>query len=275
LVAPLVAYEFINIPMPNLHPSLAALLDFSGQTVVITGANRGLGKAMAARFWQAGANVALLARNQSELDNAVAELRGERDDADGLYSASVDVAVTEQVDLAAKEILAKWQRVDVLINNAGIVSPGSYDKIDLDEWDRLLNANLTGSYRMVRAFAPTMQQQRSGRIINISSITAQTGGVSGGVHYAAAKGGMLAMTKTLARDLAPYNITVNSITPGQIDSRPNMLNDEARHRIEAMIPLGRLGHVDDIAYAALFLASPMAAYITGFTLDINGGLLKR
>lgn len=261
--------------MPNLHPSLATLLDFSGQTVVITGANRGLGKAMAARFWQAGANVALLARNQSELDNAVAELRGERDDPDGLYSASVDVAVTKQVDQAAKEILARWQRVDVLINNAGIVSPGSYDKIDLDEWDRLLNANLTGSYRMVRAFAPTMQQQHSGRIINISSITAQTGGVSGGVHYSAAKGGMLAMTKTLARDLAPYNITVNSITPGQIDSRPNMLSEESRQRIEAMIPLGRLGHVDDIAYAAMFLASPMAGYITGFTLDVNGGLLKR
>jgi NAD(P)-dependent dehydrogenase (short-subunit alcohol dehydrogenase family) len=190
------------------------------------------------------------------------------------YSAS-DVGSTEQVNHAAAQILDKWGRVDVLINNAAIIRAGSYDKIDLDEWERILNANLTGAYRMVRAFAPTMQAQRSGRIINISSISAQTGGVSGGVHYSASKGGMLAMTKTLARDLAPYNIMVNSITPGQIDSREEVVSDELRQRIEAMIPLGHLGHVDDIAYAALFLASPMARYITGFTLDVNGGLLKR
>ena len=261
--------------MSNHQSPLAALLDFRGQVVVITGANRGLGKAMAARFWQAGAKVALLARDQSALDAVAAELLAERDDPGGLYWARLDVAVTDDVERVAAEILTKWGRVDVLINNAGIVSGGTYDKIDLDEWERVLNANLTGAYRMVRAFAPTMQQQYSGRIINISSITAQTGGVSGGVHYAASKGGMLAMTKTLSRDLAPYNVTVNSITPGQIDSRGDMLSDEARQRIEAMIPLGRLGHVDDIAYAALFLASPMASYITGFTLDVNGGLLKR
>lgn len=261
--------------MAELHPSIASLLDFSGQVVVITGANRGLGRAMALRFWQAGANVALLARTQRDLDAVAGELLQERDEPDALYSASVDVGNTAQVNQAAEQILAKWGRCDVLINNAALISPGSYEKIDLDEWDRLINANLTGAYRMVRAFAPTMQQQRSGRIINMSSISAQTGGVSGGVHYSASKGGLLAMTKTLARDLAPYNITVNAITPGQIDSRPNMLSDEARRRIEAMIPLGKLGHVDDIAYAALFLASPMARYITGLTLDVNGGLLKR
>jgi len=128
---------------------------------------------------------------------------------------------------------------------------------------------------MSRAASAAMIPAKYGRIINISSISAQTGGVSGGVHYAASKGGMLAMTKTLARDLAPYNVTVNSITPGQIDSRAGMISDEARGSLESMIPLGRLGHPNDIAYAALFLASPMAAYITGATLDVNGGLLKR
>jgi 3-oxoacyl-[acyl-carrier protein] reductase len=261
--------------MPNLHPSLAALLDFSGQVVVITGANRGLGKAMATRFWQAGANVALLARDQQALDTCAAELLAERAEPEALFRASVDVGNSEQVTQACDQLLAKWSRVDVLINNAAIISAGDYAHIDIDEWERILNANLTGAYRMVRALAPTMQEQRSGRIINISSISAQTGGVSGGVHYSASKGGMLAMTKTLARDLASYNITVNSITPGQIDSRADLLSDDARKRLEAMIPLGRLGHVDDIAYAALFLASPMAAYITGATLDINGGLLKR
>ena len=261
--------------MPDLYPELAALLDFSGQTVVITGANRGLGKAMATRFYQAGANVALLARDMEALREVEAELRNHRNADEALYVASVDVASTEQVNQAAEEILTKWGSIDVLINNAGIVSPGAYEKIDLDEWERILNANLTGAYRMVRAFAPSMQTQRRGSIINVSSITAQTGGVSGGVHYAASKGGMLSMTKTLARDFAHYNIRVNSITPGQIDSRGDMLSGEARQRIEAMIPLGRLGHVDDIAYAALFLASPMSRYITGTTLDVNGGLLKR
>ena len=261
--------------MPNLHPSLAALLDFSGQVVVITGANRGLGKAMATRFWQAGANVALLARNQADLTPWLSELRSQRDDADGLYSASVDVAKTDQVNHAAAQILAKWGRVDVLINNAGIVSPGAYDKIDLDEWERILNANLTGAYRMVRALPPPCNSSAAGAS-SIFHRSRRRQVVSLGVSIIRLpKVGYSAMTKTLARDLAPYNITVNSITPGQIDSRADMLSDESRQHIEAMIPLGRLGHVDDIAYAALFLASPMASYITGTTLDVNGGLLKR
>jgi 3-oxoacyl-[acyl-carrier protein] reductase len=261
--------------MPNLDSSLAALLDFSGKVVVITGASRGLGKAMAAQFWRAGAKVALLARSKVQLDEVAADLLTQRHEPTSIIAATVDVANDDQVIQAAEQILTAWGRVDVLVNNAGLVSGGSYETIDLDEWERVLNANLSGAYRCVRAFAPTMQQQRSGRIINISSISAQTGGVSGGVHYAASKGGMLAMTKTLSRDLAPYNITVNSIAPGQIASRPDMLDDEVHRRIEAMIPLGRLGHVDDIANAVLFLASPMSSYITGITLDVNGGLLKR
>lgn len=259
--------------MTALHPELAALLDFRDQVVIITGAGRGLGQAMALQFHRAGASVALLARSADQLNAVAADLG--RDDADRVLALPVDVGSDQAVADAADAILARWGRADVLLNNAGLISPGPYTQIDLTEWERVLNANLTGAYRMVRAFAPTMQQQRHGRIINISSISAQTGGVSGGVHYAASKGGMLAMTKTLARDLAPYNVTVNSITPGQIDSRPGMISDEARGSLESMIPLGRLGHPNDIAYAALFLASPMAAYITGATLDVNGGLLKR
>jgi 3-oxoacyl-[acyl-carrier protein] reductase len=259
--------------MTALHPELAALLDFRDQVVIITGAGRGLGQAMALQFHRAGASVALLARSADQLNAVAADLG--RDDADRVLALPVDVGSDQAVADAADAILARWGRADVLLNNAGLISPGPYTQIDLTEWERVLNANLTGAYRMVRAFAPTMQQQRHGRIINISSISAQTGGVSGGVHYAASKGGMLAMTKTLARDLAPYNVTVNSITPGQIDSRPGMISDEARGSLESMIPLGRLGHPNDIAYTALFLASPMAAYITGATLDVNGGLLKR
>ena len=259
--------------MTAFHPDLAALLDFTGQVVIITGAGRGLGQAMAATFHRAGAAVALLARSADQINAVAADLGS--DDPMRVLALPVDVGSDQEVAAAADTILTRWGRADVLINNAGLISAGPYTQIDLTEWERVLNANLTGAYRMVRAFAPTMQQQRHGRIINISPISAQTGGVSGGVHYAASKSGMLAMTKTLARDLAPYNVTVNSITPGQIDSRPGMISDEARGSLESMIPLGRLGHPNDIAYAALFLASPMAAYITGATLDVNGGLLKR
>ena len=118
-------------------------------------------------------------------------------------------------------------------------------------------------------------QRNSGRIILITSVSAQTGGVSAGVDYAASKGGMAAVTKALARDLAPFGVTVNAIAPGQIDADPELLTPEARQRVVELIPLGRLGEPAEIAYAALFLASPMAAYITGATLDVNGGILKR
>ncbi len=258
-----------------LHPALAALLDFRGQVVVITGASRGLGRSMAEWFNLAGANVALLARSQPDLNEVASTMLNRGAEPTSLLTARVDVGDDDEVKTAAARILDHWGRVDVLVNNATLIRTGTYDQIDLVEWEHILNANLSGAYRCVRAFAPTMQARNYGRIINISSVSAQTGGVAGGVHYAASKGGMLAMTKTLARDLAPYAVTVNAITPGQIDSRPDLLTPEARAALEQAIPLGRIGHPSDIAFAALFLASPMAAYITGATLDVNGGLLKR
>lgn len=249
------------------------LLDLTGQVALITGANRGIGKATAEVLHAAGANVALLARTADTLHEVAAPLLAERP-----YSAlalTVDVADETQVNQAVDQIVARWGRIDILVNNAGLVSPGAFDRIAPTDWERILSVNLTGSYLCCRAVAPIMQQQRSGRIINISSISAQTGGVSGGAHYAAAKGGLLAMTKTLARDLAPDGITVNAIAPGQIDTRPEFLTPQQREKLEGLIPLGRLGQPEEIAYPILFLASPMAAYITGATLDVNGGILKR
>ena len=261
--------------MPNPPTPLASLLDLTGQVALITGASRGLGRCMAEVFFLAGARVALLARSADSLDEVATGLLAKRNEPDAVVVYAVDVAVEGQVNQAAGDILSRWGQVDILVNNAALLGAGSYEQIDLAEWHRVLTANLTGAYQCVRAVAPSMQARRYGRIVNIASISAQTGGVSGGVHYAASKGGMLAMTKTLARDLAPYNVTVNSIAPGQIDTRPDLIAADARARLEAQIPLGRLGDPTDIAYAALFLASPMAAYITGATLDVNGGLLKR
>jgi 3-oxoacyl-[acyl-carrier protein] reductase len=258
------------------------LLDFTGQVALITGASRGIGRSIAEVFGASGARVALVARTASTLEAVAAQLRQshpwfdpQTPNDESVLALPADVADEAQVDQAVQRVVATWGRIDVLINNAALLGGGSFSEIDLPAWNRLIGANLTGAYLCCRAVARHMQSQRYGRIINIASITAQTGGVSGGVHYSASKGGLLAMTKTLARDLAPFGVTVIAIAPGQIDTAQARLAPEDERRILAMIPLGRLGAPEDIAYAALFLASPMAAYITGATLDVNGGILKR
>ena len=251
------------------------LLDLSGQIALITGANRGIGKAIAAVFAQAGARLALLARTAETLESTAAELDQTHPSGDGPTAIALptDVADQTQVDQAVQQTIDTFGRLDILVNNAGLISFGPLAQIDPADWDRVIGANLTGAYLCSRAAAPHMESQQYGRIVNISSVSAQTGGVSGGVHYTASKAGMLGLTKTLARDLAPH-VTVNAITPGQIDADPDLITLEQREKVTAMIPLGRLGEPEEIAYAALFLASPMAAYITGSTLDVNGGIYK-
>jgi NAD(P)-dependent dehydrogenase (short-subunit alcohol dehydrogenase family) len=256
--------------MPD--PSIVSLLDLAGQVALITGASRGIGRAVAEIFAQAGARVALLARTAGQLEEVAQSLNIERSN---VMTLPADVADEAQVNQAVKKIVETWGGVDILVNNAGLISFGSITQVEPANWEQILKANLTGPYLLSRAVAPLMMTRKRGRIINIASISAQTGGVSAGVHYSASKGGMVAMTKTLARDLAAYGITVNAIAPGQIDADPNLLTPEARQRVIEMSPLGRLGQPQEIAYAALFLASPMAAYITGATLDVNGGILKR
>ena len=245
---------------------------------MITGASRGIGRVIAEVFSQAGANVALVARTTGQLEEVAAHLQHltfNLQSSTGVLALPADVADEGQVNRAVQQVVETWGRLDILINNAGLISFGPVTQIEPADWARIIEVNLTGAYLCSRAVAPLMMQQKSGRIINIASVSAQTGGVSGGVHYAASKGGMLAMTKTLARDLAPFGVTVNTIAPGQIDADPNLLTPEARQRVIEMIPLGRLGEPREVAYAALFLASPMAAYMTGTTLDVNGGILKR
>ncbi len=253
--------------------SIASLLDLSGQVAMITGASRGIGRGIAEVFRQAGARLSLVARTPGPL-HEVADALGANDEGKSILALSADVAVEEQVNRLVEKTVDAFGTVDILVNNAGLMSPGPYTEIDLAEWNRVLFANLTGAYTCCRAVGPMLEKQKSGRIINIASISGQTGGVSGGAHYASSKGGMIAMTKTLARDLAPSGVTVNAITPGVIETSFD-LAPEARERINDMVPLGRIGVPEDIAHAALFLASPMASYITGATIDVNGGLLKR
>lgn len=254
---------------------LSRLLDLSGQVALITGASRGIGRAIAELFGQAGARLGLLSRSAGPLEELAADLNA-RLGPDRALALAADVAVEAQVNAAVEKLVGQWGRVDVLVNNAGLISLGGpVWKVTPEEWARIIGANLTGAYLCSRAVVPHLQAQQSGRIINIASISAQTGGVSGGAHYSSSKGGMISLTKTLSRDLAPYGVTVNAIAPGQVDADPNLLSPEQREKVKAMIPLGRLGLPEDVAQAALFLASPMAAYITGATLDVNGGILKR
>ena len=251
------------------------LLDLSGQVAVVTGAGRGIGRAIAQVLAAAGARIALASRTAQQLEQVAARMQADGIPEDAILVLPTDVAQQEQVEDLAKTVIDTWGHIDILINNAGLIEFGSLDQIEPDGWQRVIDANLTGPYLCCREVAPHMSKGAGGRIVNITSVSAQTGGVSGGVNYTSSKGGLSAMTKTLARDLAPAGITVNSISPGQIDADPKLLTAEQREHVTGLIPLGRLGEPEEIAYAALFLVSPMAAYITGTTIDVNGGILKR
>ncbi len=258
--------------MPNLD--LAALLDLTDRVAIITGASRGIGEGIARVFSRAGARLVLVARTPGPLEKLAEELN-RASGADSAVAVRADVALRDDVKRIVERARDAFGPIDILVNNAGLMSPGRYTDIDADEWDRLISANLTGAYLLCREVAPLMERQKRGCIINISSISAQTGGLSGGVHYAATKAGVLGMTKTLSRDLAGSGITVNAITPGVIDTNPDGMPEDARKQVEKLVPLGRVGLPEDIAYPALFLASRMGAYITGATIDVNGGILKR
>lgn len=255
-------------------PGLTELLDLRGQVALVTGGGRGIGRATAELLLEAGADVAIVSRGAAALEHAAGELAAAHGPGRAL-ALPADVADEAQVAAAVAQVERRWGRLDILVNNAGLIHFGPIDTIAPAAWGQVLGANLTGPYLCARAAAPLMRARGYGRIVNIASVSGQTGGVSGGVDYAASKGGLIAFTKALARDLAPHGVTVNAVAPGQIDADPNLLTPEARARVVQLIPLGRLGTPREVACAVLFLASPMAAYITGATLDVNGGILKR
>jgi len=252
--------------------TLESIFSLAGQVAIITGGSRGIGRGIAETFGVAGARLAIVARNPERLAETADQLRSEGYE---VLDCPADITVEAHVNASVHRVLEQFGRVDILVNNAGILQAGPIGAFTAADWERMIATNLTSVFYFCRAVAPLLSAQRSGRIINIASITAQTGGVSGGVHYSASKGGLLALTKTLARDLAPFNVTVNAICPGQIETEILTLAPEARKRLEGMIPLGRIGQPRDIAHAALFLASAAASYITGAAIDVNGGLLKR
>lgn len=248
------------------------IFSLHNRVALITGASRGIGKSIAQVFGDAGARLAIVALNAERLAQTANELRAQNL---SVMDCACDVSDAEQVNRVAENVIAQFGRIDILVNNAGILQAGHITDFDERDWEKMLAVNLNSAFYFSRAVAPIMMQQKSGRVISISSITAETGGVSGSVQYSASKGALLSFTKTLARDLATHNITVNAIAPGQIETDMGALSGETRQRVVDMIPLKRLGKPEDIAYAALFLASDAASYITGATIDVNGGILKR
>ncbi|PLO79276.1 short-chain dehydrogenase, partial [Klebsiella quasipneumoniae] len=231
---------------------------------------RGLGFATAKLFAENGAKVVIIDLNVEASKTAAAAL------GEGHLGLAANVADEVQVQAAIEQILAKYGRVDVLVNNAGITQPLKLMDIKRANYDAVLDVSLRGTLLMSQAVIPTMRSQKSGSIVCISSVSAQRGGgIFGGPHYSAAKAGVLGLARAMARELGPDNVRVNCITPGliQTDITAGKLTDDMTANILAGIPMNRLGDAVDIARAALFLGSDLSSYSTGITLDVNGGML--
>ena len=244
---------------------------FENQVAVVTGAGRGIGHAIAVRLAKEGARVASVSRTETNAQKTADEINALR--ADGAKAYAVDVADQAAVQKAAAQIFEDFGRVDVLVNNAGVTRDGLSMRMSMEDWDTVLNTNLKGAFNFTQAVMRPMIKQRSGRIINISSIAGLTGN-AGQANYSASKAGLIGLTKTLARELASRGITVNAVAPGLIETdMTTVLSDEIRQSILQKVPLGKLGEPDDIAAAVAYLASPEAKYITGQVLTVDGGMV--
>ncbi|WP_137134708.1 SDR family oxidoreductase [Rhizobium sp. FKY42] len=243
-----------------------------GKSAVVTGAAsaRGLGKATAKLFAEHGATVAILDLDAEAAHSAAADL------GPGHVGLACNVTDKAACDAAIAELLKRWGRVDILVNNAGITQPLKVMDIGPANYDAVLDVNLRGTLYMSQAVIPCMREQKSGSIVNLSSVSAQRGGgIFGGPHYSAAKAGVLGLTKAMARELAPANVRVNAICPGFIatDITAGKLTPDMLEKIVEGIPMGRPGEASDVAGCALFLASELSAYCTGTEVDVNGGSL--
>jgi len=247
------------------------VMRFENQVAVVTGAGRGIGHAIALRLAKEGARVASVSRTEANAQKTADEINAARADAAKAYA--VDVADQAAVQKAAEQIFADFGRVDILVNNAGVTRDGLSMRMSMDDWDTVLNTNLKGAFNFTQAVMRPMIKQRSGRIINISSIAGLIGN-AGQANYAASKAGLIGLTKTLARELARRGITVNAVAPGLIETdMTTVLSDEIRQNILKNVPLGKLGEPDDIAGAVAYLASAEAKYITGQVLTVDGGMV--
>jgi 3-oxoacyl-[acyl-carrier protein] reductase len=242
--------------------------ELQGQVALVTGGSRGIGLAIARELAQAGARLALVARDGERAQAAAAELPGE-----GHRGYACDVADAEACAALVKQVEGDFGQLDVLVNNAGVTRDNVLMRIKDDDWNAVLDTNLRGAFNLMRAASRGMMKRRSGRIINITSVVGIIGN-AGQANYAASKAGLIGLTKSVAKELAGRGVLVNAVAPGYIETdMTSDLPEAARTALMSNIALGRLGRPEDIAPAVRFLAGPGAAYITGQTLVVDGGMV--
>ena len=241
----------------------------ANQVAVVTGAGRGIGRAIALKFAAEGADIACVSRTAENSEKVALEVRALGRKA---WAYAVDVADASAVATAAEKILADAGRVDILVNNAGVTRDTLLMRMSDADWDTVLDTNLKGAFLFTKALARSFIKQRSGRIINVSSVVGLIGN-AGQCNYAASKAGLIGFTKSVAREVASRGITVNALAPGFVETDMTAaLKEDQRGELLKQIPLGCLGQPDDIAAAALYLASPAARYVTGQVLTVDGGM---
>jgi 3-oxoacyl-[acyl-carrier protein] reductase len=244
---------------------------FENQIAVVTGAGRGIGHAIAVRLASEGARVACVSRTEANAKKTAAEINATRPGTARAYA--VDVADHVAVQKVGAQIAEDFGKIDILVNNAGVTRDALAMRMSLEDWDTVINTNLRGAFSFTQSIIRSMIKQRGGRIINISSVIGLIGN-AGQTNYAASKAGLIGFTKSLARELASRNITVNAVAPGFITTDMTVgLSDEIKNTIQSKIPLGRTGTPEDIANVVAFLASAEANYITGQVLCVDGGIV--
>jgi len=246
------------------------MFSLKDKVALVTGASQGIGRDTALALSEAGAKVAVAARNEEKLAVLVNEIVGI--EGGQAFAVKMDVADADQVKAGFKQVLDKFGRLDILVNNAAITRDGLALRMKQDDWEAVIRTNLTGAHLCIQQALATMMRARTGRIINIASVVAQMGN-SGQANYVAAKAGLIGLTKAIAMEIASRNITVNAVAPGFIKTpMTDVLSDKVKEELNTRIPLGRMGSARDVAAAIVFLASDEAGYITGHVLDVNGGM---
>jgi 3-oxoacyl-[acyl-carrier protein] reductase len=245
------------------------MFSLKDKVAVVTGASQGIGRETALALAEAGAKVVVAARNEEKLVALAAEIVAAGGEA---FALKLDVADAEQVKSGFKQVIEKFGRLDILVNNAAVTRDGLAMRMKKDDWDAVLQTNLTGAHLCIQQALPTMMKARAGRIINISSVVAQSGN-AGQANYVAAKAGLIGLTKAIAIEIASRCVTVNAVAPGFIETpMTDVLPDKVKEELKVRIPLGRMGSARDVAAAIVFLASDEAGYITGHVLNVNGGM---
>jgi 3-oxoacyl-[acyl-carrier protein] reductase len=246
-------------------------MTFTDKIALVTGASQGIGEACAISLAEAGATVVLASRNMDKL-NAVAETINARTAAGRAVPMAMDVADDAAIKQGFEKAIEHFGRIDILVNNAGITKDGLLMRMKRQDWDAVINTNLTAAYLCIQQALPGMLRRRYGRVINIVSVVAQIGN-AGQANYVASKAGIIGLTRAIAQEVASRSVTVNAVSPGFIETAMTAgLTPEIREKLASRIPLARLGQVADVANAVKFLASDEAAYITGHVLNVNGGM---